>query len=226
MLKAKLAGKDPYLTASQGLDTSPVQRLLSHRTRTLIPTKASLLQPEVEQPLHRLKRRHQHQCNCYNKSPRNLHTLKPGNCVRIQPLNPYAVWRLGQVVKPVDTRSYDVQVYSGTVLRRNWRHLRYVEGWIPSELTDIEVVDPNLPETVSPQVVPEIRADSNPGDRNSPITTRLGWKVVKLQHYKDFDPKQIYCGALAKDHRGSNHFFKIYYFFFIKKNVGIGVLLF
>ena len=52
--KAKYDNKDPYLallalrnTPMEGMG-SPVQLLMSRRTRTLIPTKASLLEPKVE----------------------------------------------------------------------------------------------------------------------------------------------------------------------------------
>ncbi|KAF7641656.1 hypothetical protein LDENG_00275380 [Lucifuga dentata] len=70
LLRAKAAGQDPYLallghcnTPSQGLETSPVQRLLSRRTRTLLPTKTSLLQPKVVRAQQGLKsKQQQHQC--------------------------------------------------------------------------------------------------------------------------------------------------------------------
>ena len=52
MKKAKKAGTDPYLsllshrnTATQGLDSSPVQRLMSRRTKTLLPGTVNLLTP-------------------------------------------------------------------------------------------------------------------------------------------------------------------------------------
>ncbi|KAJ8375051.1 hypothetical protein SKAU_G00056310 [Synaphobranchus kaupii] len=80
MLKAKAAGLDPYLdhrnTPSQGLDTSPAQRLFSHRTRTLLPTNVSLLQPKVEQAQQELENNQQRQCAYYNRSARDLDTLK------------------------------------------------------------------------------------------------------------------------------------------------------
>lgn len=54
MMKAQAAGQDPYLailyhhnTPSQGLNTSPAQRLLSGRTRTLPLNTDALLEPEV-----------------------------------------------------------------------------------------------------------------------------------------------------------------------------------
>ena len=54
MKKAKKAGTDPYLsllshrnTPTQGLDSSPVQRLMSRRTKALLPTTASPLKPKL-----------------------------------------------------------------------------------------------------------------------------------------------------------------------------------
>lgn len=50
--EANIAGQDPYPvildlcnTFTQGLDTSPAQRLLSRRARKLLPIRDSLLQP-------------------------------------------------------------------------------------------------------------------------------------------------------------------------------------
>ena len=52
--KAERDGKDPWLalldyrnTPTEGLGTSLAQRLMSRRTRTLLPTAASLLRPEI-----------------------------------------------------------------------------------------------------------------------------------------------------------------------------------
>ena len=66
MLKALEAGSDPYLgfldfrnTPTEGLGTSPAQRLFGRRTKTLLPTAGRLLtQPEFDttsQPLHAQK---------------------------------------------------------------------------------------------------------------------------------------------------------------------------
>jgi hypothetical protein len=50
--KANKSGTDQYLavlemrnTPTQGLDTSPAQRLLNRRTRTVLPMTSKLLQP-------------------------------------------------------------------------------------------------------------------------------------------------------------------------------------
>ena len=53
--KAERDGKDPWLALldyrntppTEGLGTSPAQRLMSRRTLTLLPTAASLLRPEI-----------------------------------------------------------------------------------------------------------------------------------------------------------------------------------
>lgn len=59
MMKAKKDGSDVYLalldyrnTPTQGLDTSPVQRLMSRRTKTLIPRAARLLQLQIPDGQH------------------------------------------------------------------------------------------------------------------------------------------------------------------------------
>ncbi|KAK5853431.1 hypothetical protein PBY51_007214 [Eleginops maclovinus] len=191
--KAKMAGQDPYLalldhrnTPSQGLDTSPAQRLLSRRTRTLLPTKASLLQPKVEQVQQGLRSNQLRQSAYYNRSARDLDSLKPGDCVRIQPFGPHTLWRLGKVLRAVDARSYEVQLQSGGVLRRNRKHLRRAHGQTLTECIDLETV------VVPPQTVPEPHtaadmADTDsPGDEVLPVTTRAGRTVVKPQRYKDF----------------------------------------
>ena len=59
MMKAKKDRSDAYLalldyrnTRTQGLDTSPVQRLMSRRTKTLLPTTGRLLQPQIPDGHH------------------------------------------------------------------------------------------------------------------------------------------------------------------------------
>ena len=52
--KALYAGTDPYVaildyrnTPTQGMESSPAHRLMNRRTKTLLPTKKTLLQPRV-----------------------------------------------------------------------------------------------------------------------------------------------------------------------------------
>lgn len=192
LLKAKMAGQDPYLALldhrnapSQGPDSSPAQRLLSRRTRTLLPTKASLLQPKVQQEEQSLKRKQERQCAYYNRSARDLDKLKPGDCVRIQPFEPHTQWRLGTVQKIVDARSYDIKLQSGGVLRRNRKHLRRADAQALREPMDLDM-DTDVPAPGVPDMNTPTSDQDIPGQNDLPTTTRSGRTVVKPQRFKDF----------------------------------------
>ena len=83
--KARADNKDPLLafldwrnTPSEGLGTSPVQRLMGRRTRTLLPTHTKLLQPKVDNhTAEKLANRKQIQEQRYNKKSQPLGTLTP-----------------------------------------------------------------------------------------------------------------------------------------------------
>lgn len=185
--KAKASGQDPYLalldhrnTPSQGLDTSPAQRLLSRRTRTLLPVKTSLLLPKVIPAEQALLSNQLRQCAYYNRSARDLDLLNRGDLVRVQPFQPHTKWRLGTVNKTIDSRSYEIEMDSGAVLRRNRRHLRRAHGVLQAVPTDIETVDPQDAQTdpVQPQPTPQ--------NNSVPMTTRSGRIIRKPLRYKDF----------------------------------------
>ncbi|XP_015233581.1 PREDICTED: uncharacterized protein LOC107086865 [Cyprinodon variegatus] len=132
MLKAAAARQDPYLamldhrnTPSQGLNTSPAQRLLSRRTRTLLPTKDTLLKPEVTHNEQGLKYNRQRQEKYYNRTAKDMDSLEGGASVRVQPCDTHQGWRPAKVVQQVSHRSYKVELESGGVLRRNRHHLRH-----------------------------------------------------------------------------------------------------
>ena len=77
MRKSKDACSDPYLaildhrnTPSQGFLSTPAQRLMSRRTKTLLPTASALLRPEVVDARHTerdMKRSQTQQATYYNK---------------------------------------------------------------------------------------------------------------------------------------------------------------
>uniref|UniRef100_A0A1A8J489 Integrase catalytic domain-containing protein n=1 Tax=Nothobranchius kuhntae TaxID=321403 RepID=A0A1A8J489_NOTKU len=131
MKKAKLAGQDPYLalldhrnTPTQGLTTSPAQRLLSRRTRTLLPIGDRLLQPKVTDDRLALRRNTERQTKYYNRTAKDMDTLNPGDVVRVQPFEQHTLWSKARVCNTRGNRSYDVELDNGRVLRRNRRHLR------------------------------------------------------------------------------------------------------
>jgi len=71
------SGKDPYMaildyrnTPMQSMDSSPVQRLMNQRTRTLLPTSRTLLQPRMTYPekdQQNLAKRQEQQVRYFNR---------------------------------------------------------------------------------------------------------------------------------------------------------------
>ena len=60
-------------TPTQGLDTTPTQRLMSRRTKTLLPTTPVLLQPEVAEHQHsKLLANQRRQAHYYNHGAKQL----------------------------------------------------------------------------------------------------------------------------------------------------------
>ena len=89
------SGQDPYLAildlrnkASASIRISPVQRLFGRRTKTLLPTAGTLLQPKiVERTEDKLKKRKAKQEQYYNKGTRELTELPPGDTAYETPSN-------------------------------------------------------------------------------------------------------------------------------------------
>jgi hypothetical protein len=87
--KALDAGTDPYLaildyrnTPTQGMESSPVQRLMNRRTRTLLLTTKALLKPRTTRPdqdIKDLSKRQQQQSKYYNPHTRALTPLDKGH---------------------------------------------------------------------------------------------------------------------------------------------------
>ena len=93
--KSISAGMDPYLafldcrnTPTQAMTTSPAQRLMGRRTKTLIPTTQNFLMPKTNPPRvekSQLKERPQVQGKYYNRTTKELSTLSEGDVVRMKP---------------------------------------------------------------------------------------------------------------------------------------------
>jgi hypothetical protein len=131
---AKETGEDPYLILleqrnipSANIDYSPVQRMFSRRTRTLLPTVTEVLlprTPEQHQIVEKLQKRRLNHKRVYDRGARDLPELEKGQKVWVQcvPDNPRK-WIKGEVLANRGYRSYDV-IIEGTVRRRNRIHLR------------------------------------------------------------------------------------------------------
>nr|XP_008278996.1 PREDICTED: uncharacterized protein LOC103356573 [Stegastes partitus] len=89
----------------------------------------------------------------------------------------------GKVLRPVDGKSYEVQLHSGGVIQRNCRHPRCAPGMSFSYPADMEISIPSQAEAVghehSDTVPPPPPRDT--GDKDMPATTRAGRAVVQPQ---------------------------------------------
>ncbi|CAC5422754.1 unnamed protein product [Mytilus coruscus] len=106
MVKSQKDAKDPYLalldwrnTPSEGLDSSPSQRMFGRKGRTLLPSASRLLKPDIQ-------------------------TDVVGN-KRIQQENSRKgkEWTKAKVDEKCNIRSYNVTTEDGSTYRRNRRHL-------------------------------------------------------------------------------------------------------
>ena len=112
--------------------SSPVQKLMSRRTNTMLPTSEQLLKPEVVEGVQdTIKLRKQKAKKQYDKSARSLPELKIGQQVRVQPTRHTTEWKLGVCEAKVGPRSYLVKTVDGQTYRRNRKFLR------PSSETEI-----------------------------------------------------------------------------------------
>ena len=172
--KTAKGGEDQYLallahrnTPTQGVGSSPAQRLMNRRTRTLLPTVTTLLEPRTISKGHereRMKDQQQRQAYYYNRSARDLPPLKEGETVRMKPfVLGQKHWKKAVVARRLDHRSYEVDT-GGTIYRRNRAHLRCSHEPTPSE--DIGPISP----TVEPHTIPHTERYS--GDQEDPNVTQ------------------------------------------------------
>jgi len=140
--KAKKGKADAYLallalrnTPTQGLDTSPAQRLTSHRTKTLLPTTANLLRPQVTEDQHqKLLCNKELQAKYYNRGAWALAMLNPGDMLRMYHRSKKTKDQellKASLRSQVSTWSYEVVPEDGKSLCRNRVHLRSVQSSFP-----------------------------------------------------------------------------------------------
>ena len=160
MKKARESGQDFYLsllawrnTPTEGMGSSPAQRLFIRRTKTSLPTASRLLEPEpVKQVREKLYERKEIQAKYFNKGSKELPSLQEGETVRMKPkAHDHAKrWVKAQVEKQVDVRSYAVRTEDGRQYRRNRKHLRKSrETFVPDRTPPM--TEP-LPHHTSPHV--------------------------------------------------------------------------
>ena len=144
--KATQTKQDVYLAIlhhrntpnSQG--TSPAQRLMGRRTKTTLPTKASLLQPQIINPENektKMKAVRAKQQFYYNRNAKDLSELNIGENIDLEKkLDPTKnEWKQGTISNRVKQRSYEVDI-QGSSYRRNRVHIRKSNMKRTDESTD------------------------------------------------------------------------------------------
>ena len=113
-------------TPTEGMDSSPVQRLMSKRTKTTLPVAQHLLEPEIQSDIERkLTKKRRRAKKYFDRGSKELPELEIGQPIRLtpSPKDTSKTWRRGVCIKKVAPRSYLVEV-GGTIYRRNRKFLR------------------------------------------------------------------------------------------------------
>ena len=103
-------------TPTEGMKSSPAQRMFGRRTRTLLPTSKKLLKPHLVTDVRERKlQRKEIQTRYYNQNVKELPCLIKGDvvCVKPQASDGKQRWTKAQVELQVDVRSYAVRTEDG-----------------------------------------------------------------------------------------------------------------
>lgn len=132
------------------------------------------LQGQTVEEVHALKYNRQRQEKYYNRTAKDMDTLKREDSVRVQPCDTHKGWRPARVVQQVSHRSYEVELESGGVLRRNRRHLRH-------NLTTLTPIQNTPTPTVTEVAIPP----DGPAE-NQDTVTRSGRQVIRPRYLTDY----------------------------------------
>ena len=192
---------------------------MSHRTKTLLPTTANLLRPQITKDQHqKLLFKKERQAKYHNQGAWTLAMLNPGDTVRMyhgsNKTKDQGLLK-ASVRSQVGTRSYDVVTEDGrkSMFRRNRAHLRKsTEQFSPqqsSSLANGACCVPMQQKSGNKAITPaKPTACSSPAQtsRDGPlsldpissssaqsqfVTTRSGRQVKRPSHLKDFVSRQM-----------------------------------
>ena len=182
MKKAKRSGQDIWKaildwrnTPTENMKSS--QRLMSRRTRTLLPTANQLLMPKVVDNVpDKLAQRRQKAKYYYDRGSKKLPELQIGETVRIKPSPSQRDkrWQLGTCLEQVAPRSYIVDV-GGRELRRNRKFLRTTQEQTEPEVLESAELDlPDAPFQETVRVESALYGNPGPEVPENPETLHLG----------------------------------------------------
>ena len=174
-----------------GMRSSPAQRLLSRRTRSMLPCKATDYTPQVQMDVQQaLIKKKQTTKSYYDRHAKQLPDLAIGQPIRVKchPQNLNSDWTPGIVTSKAAPRSYMVQV-DGQQYRRNMIHLRQ-QATFPDRA-------PTEPLNIRPRQLDTL-PDQTPADpQYTPIQTCTS-QTHEIQTRRSSRPVQV--PARLKDH--------------------------
>ena len=123
-------------TPTEGVGTSPAQRFLGRRCKTLLPLTHSQLQPHypTAEDAQAIQHRKWKQSQYYNRHGRDLPAISKGETVRMR-LPGETKWTPGICIGRCSPRSYRVRV-GDKEFRRNRRQLIHTQEPYPQEVSD------------------------------------------------------------------------------------------
>ena len=184
-------------TPNGGLQTSPVQKLHSRHTRTLLPTAESLLLPAIvdnEAVVEDIRLKRRKAKFYYDRQAKPLPDLEIGQPVKLQPLRKGGTWSKATTVNKVGDRSYLVQTNDGTNYRRNRKFLRTIPEPAYEQQNSTEQDGPSITEVVNDKVTtdcsPPEEEEQTPVEQltmESPVKRTASGRVVKEPgRFKDY----------------------------------------
>ncbi|XP_014665126.1 PREDICTED: uncharacterized protein K02A2.6-like, partial [Priapulus caudatus] len=133
MRKCKASREDPYLgllnlrnTPTESLQTSPAQRLVGRRTKTMLPTTLDRLRPtNQDAEVTKMDDKRATLAQRKNEFRHDLPPLRVGDTVRMQPIQTgLKEWKPATVTKQIKSRTYEVTASNGRTYKRNRQFLR------------------------------------------------------------------------------------------------------
>ena len=210
MRRCNLNHEDPYLgllnlrnTPTEGWQTSPAQRLFGRRTKTLLPTTSVCLAPNEKSGIEtdRIKASNKRIEDTAHKNVhrKDLPPLQSGATVQVQPIKPHQrEWKPGVVIRPLSSRTYEVQMNDGSTLRRNRQFLRSsptVQHEVDNapDTTDIAPTTP----TNRPEVCQQEPASTSHNGHRTPQPSSSTSDVDNQETL----PKTVDCGVHTRSGR-------------------------
>ncbi|UYV63892.1 K02A2.6-like, partial [Cordylochernes scorpioides] len=109
-------------TPTIDIDSSPVQRIMSRRTRAILPIHPNLLKPSIPENIpDKTSIKRQQAKYYYDRKSKNLPDLDIGQEVYVRTPNTTPSWSKANITNEHNTRSYDVNIHGRTYRRnRTW----------------------------------------------------------------------------------------------------------